>query len=197
MRTVLRRLGMVTSIAVAAFAFSMTNAGQAVAQNMKPVLVQVINDSSDAVPVTGIVRVANAAGTPLETRDVSDFAARNAFSEQIRVDVTGFASADFTIPSGKRLVIECVSVSGFDRQEGGDPSITLLAILGEALPTSYHLTPVRTEASGPNAPEDSYAGTQLVRFYADALRVSINFGVDTTVVGSFIVTVSGFLVDQP
>jgi hypothetical protein len=197
MRTLLRRLGIVAGIAMAAFVLSMTNAGQALAQNMKPVLVQVINSASEAVPVTGIVRVANAAGAPLDTRDVSDFAARNAFSQQIRVDVTGFASADFTIPSGKRLVAECVSVSGFDRQDGGDPGITLHAILGDSSPTFYQLAPVRIEPSSPNAPEDVYAGTQLVRFYADALRVSINLDVDTAIVGSFIVTVSGYLVDQP
>jgi hypothetical protein len=89
MRTVLRRLGIVTGVAVSAFAFSLTGVGQAVAQNVKPVLVQVINGSNNPVPVIGRVEVANTASAPVATRDLADLAARNAFSEQIRLDVTG------------------------------------------------------------------------------------------------------------
>jgi hypothetical protein len=193
MRKFLTHLGIVAGIGTAAFAISLTSAGQAVAQGIKPILVQVINTSAEAVPVTGIVRVANVTGTPLETRDV---AARNAFSQQIRLDVTGIATADFTIPPGKRLVVECVSISGFDSRDGGDPAIFLSAAIGDAPSTSYRLAPGRVEPSGVLVPPDSFAGTQLVRFYADALNIAISFGGDTTNVGSFVVTVSGYLVDQ-
>jgi hypothetical protein len=200
MRTVLRRLGIVTGVAVSAFAFSLTSVGQAVAQNVKPVLVQVINSSNNPVPVIGSVEVTNTASAPVATRDLGELAARNAFSEQIRLDVTGAASATFAFPPDKRLVAECVSISGFDNHEGGDPSIFLVTTLGGAPRTSYRLTPIHSDppvdSSGNPVVPDAFAGTQLIRFYADTLSLDISLG-ETTNHGSLVVTVSGYLVDQP
>jgi hypothetical protein len=182
MGILLRRLGIAAGIVIAAFALSLTNTGQAIAQNIKPVLVQVVNTAT----------------APVVTRDLFDFAARNAFSEQIRLDVTGSGSAPFTIPAGKRLVVECVSVSGFDHVDGGHPAISLSASVGGGVPAAYHLTPIEVDPSGLLVPlGDVFASTQLLRLYADSLDLNVNFAGDVTLTGSFIVTVSGYLVDQP
>jgi hypothetical protein len=109
--TLLRRLAIVVGVAVSGFAFSLTSAGQAVAQNVKPLLVQVMNGSDNPVPVIGTVQVANTAAAPVVARDLGDFSARSAFNEQRRVDVTGFARADFTIPPGKRLAKEASPIT--------------------------------------------------------------------------------------
>ena len=78
-----------------------------------PFDVKVINSPSEPVPVTGTVSVSNLGANPLPVRDV-DNPARNPFQAQvlctIQAGTSGKRCTITTVPQGKRLVIELVTV---------------------------------------------------------------------------------------
>lgn len=145
----------------------------------------------------------NTADAPVVTRDLSDVAPRTAFSDEFRIDANPGGSATVNIPPGRRLVLEAVSVSGFVNRDGFHPNVLLRAVTAADVAT-YALRLTEVDPPGPIIdragnlviPADAFAGTQLLRLYADSLQISVRY-TDSTVEGTFMVTVSGYLVGQP
>jgi hypothetical protein len=197
-----------------------TNAGQALAQQLHEVLV--VNTSANPVPVAlqgtpnvgldpqhSIVRVATSLIDPLEIRDVSDGvkAVVQASADVTIVDgATNGLAAIYTVPEGKRLVIEHVSASG--------------SIESPSVPDRNMLFAIETVAGGKSkwhalitskdgafsvvvSPEESttfvyFTASQPMRLYADP-GTKVYFHVSRSYIygpmASAGMTISGYLVD--
>src|SRR5262249_59990259 len=105
------------------------------------------------------VRVGNPASAPLPVRDV-DMGARRAFQASVNLDMSGTSGTGLTIPAGKRLVIEFVSVSG-SSSTSTQPYVDIFATLAGSPLTSY-LMPL---AQSPIAPQQ-VSLAQSVKIYA-------------------------------
>jgi hypothetical protein len=129
-------------------------------------------------PQNASVQVANAPAAPVPTRDV-DADARNAFQALVQLDYPSVAEPQATnyiatvpLPSGQRLVIDYVTITGGAAGVGGNiqPVVRLRSTLpsGQVVST---LTPAFSSAVPTN---HSYSAP--TRIYADALEVSLSYG---------------------
>ncbi len=199
-----------------------TNVGQALAQQLHEVLV--VNTSANPVPVAlqgtpnvaldpqhSTVRVASSLIDPLEVRDVSDGvkAVVQASADVTIVDgATDGLAAIYTVPEGKRLVIEHVSASG--------------SIESQSVPDRNMLFAIETVAGGKSkwhalitskdgafsvvvSPEEfttfvRFTASQPMRIYADP-GTKVYFHVSRSYIygptASAGMTISGYLADLP
>ena len=143
--------------------------------------------------------------TPLEIRSVDEAPAcctpKHPFRKFVQLvgpDGAGATSSDFGVPTGKRLVIENVSVLGFlphgQQLQVGFSYNTPSFSMRQDFPVTFQLTD-----SVP--PQDSFVSSQQMRVYVDSGAFSdIHlFAVRDSRHGEFIVdfSFSGFLVDLP
>jgi hypothetical protein len=106
----------------------------------------------------------------------------------------GSAEAMFTVPAGKQLVIETVSLEMVVISQENFVDLTLSATVGGEV-VSYRLFANKVFSS----PANTYAFTQPLKFYADPdTQVIATFQRRySTVSGGFSLTLSGYLVDVP
>src|SRR5438445_1232922 len=128
------------------------------------------------------VNVVNTPASPVPVRDV-DNPARQPFQAQV---VGGFAdgastTGDITIatvPAGKRLVIEHVSVFGMMEQLQRLVGGTLFHELGHNL--GHDHLPISAQGSNAAGTLDYFVASQLVRFYADPGPIQCSAERDST-----------------
>jgi hypothetical protein len=181
--------------------------GQGNSRNSPPPFdVKVINSPSEPVPVTGTVSVSNLGGAPLPVRDV-DNAARQPFQAKI-IDVPiGIPDPIFfTVPAGKRLVIENVSADiEAAPQCASAPRYGLTTTAGGVtLEHFFYTKDAGTVGSSVNDARRAFGLSQQTRIYADPntqVRLDIRTGTFPTcgfaVEDSSGIRVSGYLVDVP
>ena len=170
-----------------------------------PFDVKVINSPSEPVPVTGTVSVSNLGGAPLPVRDV-DNAARQPFQAKINEVVLSPNPVFFTVPAGKRLVIEYVSADiEAAPQCPNAPRYALTTTAGGVtLEHFFYTKDVGTLGTSVNDDTKAFGLSQQTRIYADPntqVRLDIRTGTFPTCgfhlnEGSGI-RVSGYLVDVP
>jgi hypothetical protein len=192
------------------------------AQPQKDVVV--VNDQNNPVPVvaegttvvsgkvsvdnTPNVQVANTAANPALVRNV-DEGSRQPFHLQLRLDLpsgTDSQSVSFTLPSGKRLVIEFVSMRGIL-----PPNQSVFMNILTYAPTLFNgQLGVGSAFHNPLVVDQGMFGVQhfvgvaqQLRIYAEPnqpVRVDIGRDLSFQFPGgeaSFTVTLSGYLVDVP
>ena len=151
------------------------------------------------VHLDGAVQIGNTTGAPVPVFDVA-CGARQPFQAFV---VDGFQAgegnvgdrASFTVPAGKRLVIEHVSFQ--EEVPAGQARRVRLDAVADGHPCKHHLLLAREPGFG-GGTEDVKA-SQAVRAYADGgtsvvFRVARN---STLGVTSINISVSGYLVDTP
>jgi hypothetical protein len=138
--------------------------------------------------VSALVTVSNTAANPVPTQSMD---AQNAFQTDITV---GFNSQDITIPSGQRLVIDFVAISGVVQSPSGpvQPSVIFNSTVNGGPLAQYFLQPGPSPVNLPG--ENQLYLAQPVKIYADALNVSGAFAGYTPNFYSLNVSISGHLV---
>ncbi len=94
-----------------------------------------------------LVQVTNTAANPVLTQEVDS---KNAFQASITL---GLTSQPISIPSGQRLVVDFVTVSGVANSLSGaiQPTIVLSSTLNGGAPVHYYLDPAPTPVTIPGA----------------------------------------------
>jgi len=156
--------------------------------------VNVINTPSVNVANTPGVSVLNGSGDPIPTRSVDEPARRSFQAEVVLIVPAGLVSAvqTFSIPAGKRLVIEYVTL--FSIPPSGQTWTDLLvgtAVDGTSI--IHHFGPLQATAAG------RFASDKAVRLYHDFTHPFVFAGGRSSTAGEARVdlTVSGYLVDLP
>ena len=168
-------------IAVAQFALA---APEAVSK--EPHSVTIKNTSANPVPVNVQNQVITQAG--------DNPAFQPYFDTEIQTNITGSEpSVSFSVPEGKRLVIEHVTVNILLTSGEAPPEARIsLATISGGLASAYlTLEPQST---------DRYVGTHLVRLYAVAGQNTVTVVVRRAISSGFVsiaASVSGYLVDLP
>jgi hypothetical protein len=123
-----------------------------------------------------------------------DQAARAPFQVTVPVNINNFTWTPVSIPSGKRLVIDYVSISGAAQTSGAyvQPLILLSSSVAGSAAASYYIAP---QQSG-TAP-GQYYHSEKPTIYADSLNVSPAYAGYTPSFMSFSVVISGHLVSIP
>jgi hypothetical protein len=146
-----------------------------------------------------LVQIVNTDANPVATEDHARQAVvLSAFSESVSVGgeipFTSVNGSPFSVPTGKRLVIEQIS-GALDLKSGS--SVTGAALSGSFGSTSFYdtflTTPTLTFFGGGDLLSE-YKFSQSVRLYTDTTP-SINFGIVSSSLGTVIATASGYLVD--
>jgi hypothetical protein len=142
------------------------------------------------------VLITNKANNPVFIKDV-DLAARQPFQWDKTVDFDPSqlgGSASFTVPAGKRLVIEFVSGDIFVTKGKIVTFGVNTTVNGTA--TAHHL--LLTPQGGSGGYIESYLASQSLRLYADS-NTTVTLGVNSTEGGDTkgFFTVSGYLVNLP
>jgi hypothetical protein len=139
-----------------------------------------------ATPVMAQVRAAL-------VQDV-DQPARAPFQATVPININNFNFTPVSIPSGKRLVIDYVSMSGAAQTSGADvqPIIILSSSVAGSSNALYYIAPQQsTTVPG------QYYHTQPATIYADSLSVGPAFAGFTPTFMSFNVVISGHLISVP
>ncbi|RDS80004.1 hypothetical protein [Dyella psychrodurans] len=120
--------------------------------------------------------------------------ARSAFQVTVEVNVNNFVFTPVSIPSGKRLVVQSVSLSGAAQTTGAyvQPIVILASELGTA-GFNYNYFGPNPSTVDPTQFYASYPTT----IYADALQVGPAFAGYTPSFMAFNVVINGYLVDLP
>jgi hypothetical protein len=163
------------------------------------VITSLINPSSAQAQFSNPVRVLNTPTQPVPNRDV-DQPARQAFDAQATVAIPanafgGSATFNFTIPAGKRAVVEYVSLLG-ELPTGQQVALfRLQGVLNNQ--GTEHYVPVIKQVTG--ASLDRFVAGQPVTIYADPSLISVEVGRSSTSVVStqFLVRISGHFVTMP
>jgi hypothetical protein len=123
-----------------------------------------------------------------------DQPARAPFQATVQLNFTNFTFTPVTIPAGKRLVVDFVSVSGAAGTTGTDiqPIVILNSSVAGNAASSYYIAP---QQSG-TVPGQFYQNSP-VTIYADSLSVGPAFAGFTPAFLIFNVTISGHLVSVP
>ena len=118
---------------------------------------------------------------------------RGAFQTTVQVGF-GTGLAGVTIPAGKRLIVDYVSIHGNADGNGGVtmPTILIESVLSGGGQANYYISPVRVEPT-----LDQYRASQVVKIYADSLFVGVGYAGAVPLVLSFAVDISGHLIDMP
>ena len=164
-----------------------------------PQNVRVINSPSEPVPITGTVSVANIGSSPLPVRDVDNPARQPIQRFFIRFPSSPGPPDPYTVPEGKRLVIEYVSgevTNSATCTAKAAGIFTTITNDGTQVGTAH-----RFPLTATTIPLVSVFG-QVTRLYADPnTTVQPSFsGVDNTgncVVPAFQLIFSGYFVDLP
>jgi len=189
------------------------------------VAVDVVNTPANPVPVTGSVTgtvelapdasvlIDNTVADPVRVRSVNDAIqpVQASASCSANPGVLGCAPADFyTVPAGKRLVIEYVSMSTCTLI-GGSAQLSITTTVGGGSATHFVNTAPPATGPGTTAFACNFPGAssttavgQQVRLYADAGtivfvegdRANNSIG-QISGVESFAFSISGYLVDVP
>jgi hypothetical protein len=123
-----------------------------------------------------------------------DQPARAPFQVTVPININNFNSTPVTIPAGKRLVVDYISMSGAAQTTGS--YIQPIAIFSSSVAgnpsCSYYVAPQQsTVAPG------QYYHTEKTTIFADSLSVSPAFAGYTPSFMSFNVVISGHLVSVP
>ena len=123
-----------------------------------------------------------------------DQAARAPFQVTVPVNITNFTYTPVSIPSGKRLVVDYISLSGAAQTSGAyiQPLILLSSSVAGSATAVYYIAP---QQSG-TAP-GQYYHTEKTTIYADSLSVGPAFAGFTPTFMIFNVVISGHLVSIP
>jgi hypothetical protein len=123
-----------------------------------------------------------------------DQAARAPFQVTVPVDVTNFTYTPVSIPSGKRLVVDFISLSGAAGTSGAylQPIILLSSSVAGGAAALYYIAP---QQSG-GAP-GQYYHSEKTTIYADSLNVGPAYAGFTPTFMIFSVVISGHLVSIP
>jgi hypothetical protein len=118
----------------------------------------------------------------------------NAFEVTVPIDISNFNFTPVTIPTGKRLVIQNVSMSGAAQTSGTDvqPICILAATIGDNPQVLRYFAPLEDlQVSG------QYYQEWETTIYADTLFVSPAYSGFTPSFLSFNVVITGYLVSMP
>lgn len=118
----------------------------------------------------------------------------NAFQVTVPININNFNFTPVTIPTGYRLVIEDVSLSGAAQTTGAyvQPIIILSTTLGSNPQNLRYFAPLEDpQVAG------QYYQDCLTKMYADTLSVSPAFAGFTPSFMSFNVVITGYLVAMP
>jgi hypothetical protein len=163
-----------------------------------PVQTKIVNAASAPVPVTGNMNISNNAGNPVLVR-VVDEGAREPFQKSI------FArGGSFTVPAGKRLVIEFASANIAVVQDLKVMNVTITNKLSTSASAQIHFLVANFAGTANNVQgfgvSDRFSASQQMRVYAGpGTEVTTGFDLSTntgTVVFST-VTISGYLETVP
>ncbi len=118
----------------------------------------------------------------------------NAFQVTVPININNFNFTPVTIPTGKRLVIQNVSLSGAAQTTGADvqPIIIFSSTLGANSANLRYFAP-----SPSVTVPGQYYGDFETTMYADTLEVSPAFAGYTPSFMSFNVVITGYLVSMP
>ncbi len=191
---------LVVVIAVQALAF--TGAGTSLAKTAQDVFVT--NTAKSPVPIAGsvgldpaknTVRVASSAATPVWVRDANNALQPFHQNATVTLDPSQLGGAvTFTVPAGKRLVIEFASMEVVLAQ--GRVALAGLTTVVNGVNGSHWLN--FTSAGPAGGFPISYIASQEVRIYADpGTQVLFNFLDDIGGDGVMHASISGYLVDVP
>lgn len=122
-----------------------------------------------------------------------DQPARAPFQVVVPININNFNFAPVTIPSGKRLVIDYISMSGAAQTAGAyvQPIILVQASVAGGPAVNYYYGPQQSGASG------EYYHSEQARIYADTLAVGPAFSGYTPTFMAFNVVISGHLINLP
>ncbi len=118
----------------------------------------------------------------------------NAFEVTVPININNFNFTTVTIPTGKRLVIQNVSMSGAAQTAGADvqPICILALTIGDSAQILRYFAPLEDpQVSG------QYYQEWETTMYADTLEVSPAFSGYTPSFMSFNVVITGYLVSMP
>ncbi len=123
-----------------------------------------------------------------------DQPARQPFQVTVPININNFTYTPVTIPSGKRLVVDYISMSGAAQTNGPDiqPIIILSSSVAGNPGALYYIAP---QQSG-TAP-GQYYHTEQAAIFADSLSVSPAFAGYSPTFLAFNVVISGHLVSLP
>jgi hypothetical protein len=123
-----------------------------------------------------------------------DQPARQPFQVTVPINITSFTYTPVTIPTGKRLVVDYISMSGAAQTAGAyiQPIIILSSAVAGNPSALYYIAP---QQSG-TAPGQFYH-TEQAAIFADSLSVSPAFAGYTPTFMAFNVVISGHLVSVP
>jgi len=127
---------------------------------------------------------------PTLTQDV-DAAARAPFQVTVPININNFTYTQVSIPTGKRLVIDYISMSGAAQTSGAyiQPIIILNSnVAGGAAALSYFAPSVSTVDPG------QFYGNYQTTLYADTLSVGPAFAGYTPTFLGFSVVITGHLI---
>lgn len=199
-------VGLLAFVTIVVALMPFVSRGQGNSQNAPPAFdVKVINSPSQPVPVTGTVSVSNLGDSPLPVRDVDNPASQPLQANIIEVPPQIPNPVLFTVPAGKRLVIEYVSA---DIQAASSQCVTAPRYVlrtttgGVALNHFFNSEFTGTLGAAANEATKAYGLSQQTRIYADPnTQVTLDIRTDAFPSCGFMVNdgihVSGYLVDVP
>jgi hypothetical protein len=125
-------------------------------------------------------------------RDV-DEPGRGAFQTTVQVGF-GTGLQGITIPAGKRLIIDYVSIHGNASGTSGPtlPTILIESFVNGQGQVNYYISPTQIDPT-----IDQWRASQVVKIYADSLSIGVGYAGSVPFVLSFAVDVSGHLIDMP
>ena len=157
----------------------------------------VVNTITNPVPVQLTGTVLNSTNPlPVEIKNTSEVRVVQAPSQPFQTNVLfdtgtiGRGGAGFTVPAGKRLVIECVSIIGPGGAKTPFVNIQTKPTAG-APATAFNLLM--------NLQGDTWlSGSQIIRAYGGPEQEVFCFAaVDSPTPASFLFTISGYFLDVP
>jgi hypothetical protein len=155
-----------------------------------------------AVAVTGAVLIIGSLSNPRQllaqakaalVQDI-DQPARQPFQATVSVNSNNFVFTPVSIPSGKRLVVEYVAMSGAAASAGGpiQPVILLNSSVTGSAPATFYVQPAPSTVT----PQQFY-NSGPVTIYADSLNIGGGYSGFAPSFLVFNVVISGHLVSIP
>lgn len=107
-----RSLALVVGVGATAAVLTLTSAGSAIAQNARPLMTLIMNDSANPVPVRSVGSTLTHLGRPVaDIVQLRWWESADCFKQ---LDVTGLAAADcYTPPAGRALLVTDVEWQAF------------------------------------------------------------------------------------
>jgi hypothetical protein len=137
------------------------------------------------------VTVMNTTTNPAGVRD-EDSPGRNAFQASLSLSQSGVSGQGLSIPAGKRLVVDFVTVGASGPSAGTQPYVEIFAQQGTGPSVGYQLRPSQSPIA-----VQQFDLAQPVQIYGDNVFVSLAFAGNTPPFLSANVSISGHLIDMP